>query len=101
GQPRLWGEWSAGGCSSDLSGDGREQRREPRHIVANMQVEVAQPDVARRDALDADLGLQLRVLAGLGDGAVKRAQHGGRRLTRGENGRGHRWTPTTDPPPTP
>ena len=49
------------------SADGLQQRRKPVHVLADVGVEVAEPDALRRDPLNANLGLELGVLGDLGN----------------------------------
>src|SRR5262249_56270571 len=58
------------GFPSVRSGDVLQQRAEPVHIAADMSVEVAQADAARRDGLDAHLVGELAILADGDDGPL-------------------------------
>jgi len=54
----------------------RQDRREARHVGADMCVEIVKADIGRRKALLADLGLDVWVLAHFDDGVVQGRQHG-------------------------
>src|SRR5215203_7127850 len=67
---------------STLLGDGFQHRIEARHLGPDMGVEAVEPDIPRLDALDPDLGDELRILARLGHRLIERGQHGLWRLAR-------------------
>src|SRR5215831_19748313 len=73
-------------ASRDLvrAGDGPQQRLEPIHILADVRIEVAQANAARRDALRANLFFELGIRAHGDDRVMKALQHGRGRLGRGQ-----------------
>src|SRR5262249_32628737 len=73
-------------ASRDLvrAGDGPQQRLEPIHVRADVRIEVAQADAARRYALRANLFLELGIRAHGDDRVMEGLQHGCGRLDRGQ-----------------
>src|SRR5262249_26080926 len=65
-------------ASGDLvgAGDGPQQRLEPIHVLADVRIEVVQANAARRDALRANLFLELGIRAHGDDRVMKALQHG-------------------------
>jgi hypothetical protein len=66
------------------AGDGPQQRLEPIHVLADMRIEVAQPDAARRYALRANLLFELGVRADGDDRVMQGLQDRCGRLGRGQ-----------------
>src|SRR5499427_9359504 len=73
-------------ASRDLvrAGDGPQQRLEPIHVLADVRIEVAQADAARRYALRANLFLELGIRAHGDDRVVEGLQDRGGRFRRGQ-----------------
>src|SRR5262249_61953297 len=66
------------------AGDGLKQRLEPLHVLADARIEVAEPDVARRYSLRANLFREFDILACRGDRVVEDLEHGSWRLRRSQ-----------------
>src|SRR5262245_65839932 len=66
------------------AGDGPQQRLKPIHVLADVRIEVAQADAARRDALRANLLLELGLRADRDDRVMQRLQDRCGRLGRGQ-----------------
>src|SRR6516165_12548271 len=57
------------------AGYGPQQRLEAIHVLADVRIEVAKPDAAWRDALRANLFLELRIRAHGNDRVMQDLQH--------------------------
>src|SRR5262249_33005413 len=68
------------------AGDGPQQRLEAIHVLADVRIEVAQADAARRYALRANLFLELGIRAHGDDRVVEGLQDRGGRLRPGPEG---------------
>src|SRR5262249_13034540 len=66
------------------AGDGPQQRLEAIHVLADVRIEVAQADAARRYALRANLFLELGIRAHGDDRVVEGLQDRGGRFRRGQ-----------------
>src|SRR5262249_13455544 len=66
------------------AGDGPQQRLEPIHVLADMRIEVAQADAARRYARRANLFLELGIRADGNDGVMQGLQDRCGRFGRGQ-----------------
>src|SRR6516164_7064875 len=68
-------------CSSSIRApDGGQERLEPRHVLADVQIEIGEADVLRSYSLLPDLGSQLGILPHFDNRVVQSLQYGPWRL---------------------